>query len=87
MTDRPVASLSFLLLPWFSGLSYLLLWQFVASFMDASLLPSPVTVVEVLWKALVSGQLPYHLGITLLRLAASFSLAMLLGTALLYLLH
>lgn len=82
MTDRPVASLSFRLLPWFSGLSFLLLWQFVAFFMDASLLPSPVTVVEVLWKALVSGQLPYHLGITLLRLAASFSLAMLLGTAL-----
>jgi len=75
-------SLLFRLLPWLSALSFLLLWQIVASFVDASLLPSPLTVVDVLWQSLASGQLPYHLGITLLRLGVSFTLALLLGTAL-----
>ena len=33
------------------------------------------------WQACVSGQLPFHLGVTLLRLLVSFSIAMLLGSA------
>ena len=35
----------------------------------------------VFWQACVSGQLPFHLGVTLLRLLVSFSIAMLLGSA------
>jgi NitT/TauT family transport system permease protein len=35
----------------------------------------------VFWQACVSGQLPFHLGVTLLRLFVSFSIAMLLGSA------
>ena len=34
----------------------------------------------VFWQASVSGQLPFHLGVTLLRLLVSFSIAMLLGS-------
>ncbi len=33
------------------------------------------------WQEIISGQLPHHLGITLLRLLASFSIAMTLGCA------
>ncbi len=35
----------------------------------------------VFWQACASGQLPFHLGVTLLRLLVSFSIAMLLGSA------
>ncbi len=38
-------------------------------------------VVKVFWQACLTGQLPYHLGVTLLRLIVSFSIAMLLGCA------
>ena len=38
-------------------------------------------VAKVLWLEIQSGQLPYHLGVTLLRLVVSFSIAMLLGCA------
>ena len=41
----------------------------------------PATVAEVFWRETVSGQLPYHLGATLLRLIGSFAIAMLLGCA------
>jgi NitT/TauT family transport system permease protein len=70
------------LLPLISALSFLLLWQLVSGWLDTNLLPSPLTVLAVLWQSLLSGELPHHLGITLARLAVSFSLAMLLGTAL-----
>jgi len=36
---------------------------------------------KVFWQACVSGQLPFHLGVTLLRLVVSFAIAMLLGCA------
>ena len=70
------------LLPLISALSFLLLWQLVSGWLDTNLLPSPLTVLAVLWQSLLSGELPHHLGVTLARLAVSFSLAMLLGTAL-----
>jgi len=38
-------------------------------------------VATVFWLESVSGQLPYHMGVTLLRLLASFSIAMFLGCA------
>src|SRR5512139_4005100 len=40
-----------------------------------------MTVLGVFWLELVSGQLTYHLGATLIRLIVSFSVAMLLGSA------
>lgn len=38
-------------------------------------------VAHVFWRETTSGQLPYHLGVTLLRLVVSFAIAMLLGCA------
>ena len=49
--------------------------------MNDSTLPTPATVAAVLWQETISGQLPYHLGITLFRLVVSFTIAMLLGCA------
>lgn len=69
------------LLPLVSGLSFILLWQFLSTQLEANLLPPPGTVLGVLWKSIANGELPHHLGITLLRLLVSFILAMLLGTA------
>ena len=48
-------------------------------YLNNSTLPTPETVARVFWLACVSGQLPYNLGMTLLRLVVSFSIAMLLG--------
>lgn len=69
------------LLTLLSIIAFLLLWQGVASYLNNNTLPPPVTVATVLWQEIISGDLPYHLGITLLRLVISFSIAMLLGCA------
>ncbi len=64
-----------------SLLLFLGLWQGLASYLNSMALPPPVAVAEVLWREIVSGQLPHHLSITLLRLLASFGIAMLFGCA------
>jgi NitT/TauT family transport system permease protein len=64
-----------------SLIALLLLWQGAAVLFDTNLLPTPLTVARVLIAEIESGQLPYNLGVTLARLAVSFMLAMLLGTA------
>ena len=69
-------------LPVLSLLVLLVVWQVVAVFLSSSLLPTPAVVAEVFWRECDSGQLPYHLGVTLLRLIVSFSVSMLLGCAL-----
>jgi NitT/TauT family transport system permease protein len=68
--------------PLLSLLSLLALWQIAAAWVSAPTLPTPAAVFQVLLRELDSGRLPHHLGITLARLAAGFSAAMLLGTAL-----
>jgi len=57
------------------------LWQVVSAFADSRLLPPPAAVLDRLAAGLVSGDLPLHIGITLARVAVSFTLAMLIGTA------
>jgi NitT/TauT family transport system permease protein len=57
----------------------LLLWQLVSSVVDDRLLPPPTTVFRVLIDAIRDGELPWHVGITLARVAVSFTLAMLIG--------
>ncbi len=57
------------------------LWQLVSAFADSRLLPPPAAVLDRLAAGLVSGDLPLHIGITLARVAVSFTLAMLIGTA------
>ena len=69
------------LLAIFSIVLLLAIWYGVALALAKPTLPSPAHVAEVFWQATVSGELPYHLGATLLRLIVSFSLAMLLGCA------
>ncbi|MBL4743741.1 MAG: ABC transporter permease [Cycloclasticus sp.] len=59
----------------------LLIWQLTATLINSPTLPAPTLVFDVLIKAIQSGELPHHLGITLYRLAISFTLAMLLGVA------
>jgi NitT/TauT family transport system permease protein len=68
-------------LPSLSLLIFLAIWQAIASYLHNHTLPTPSTVAIVFWQAVVSGQLPYHLGVTLLRLVVSFTISMLLGSA------
>lgn len=68
-------------MPLLSLLALLALWQLAAVWVSGPTLPTPGTVFQVLLRELDSGRLPHHLGITLARLAAGFSAAMLLGTA------
>lgn len=69
------------LLALLSTLLLLAIWQTAALLLSSPTLPTPVQVAIVFWHATLSGELPYHLGVTLLRLLASFSSAMLLGCA------
>lgn len=66
-------------LPTVSIVAFLSLWQGLALFLNSSLLPLPQTVALILWQQCQSGELPYHLGVTLLRLLVSFTISMLLG--------
>ncbi|MEI6269634.1 MAG: ABC transporter permease [Methylococcaceae bacterium] len=68
-------------LPALSLLVFLAVWQGLAVYLNNNTLPAPETVAKVFWQACVTGQLPFHLGVTLLRLVVSFSIAMLLGCA------
>ena len=70
--------------PWWRGLSllgFVAVWQIAAILLGEALLPSPTQVIAALWQYLVSGELLYHLGITLARVAVSFLVAMAIGTA------
>lgn len=58
---------------------FVLTWQLAAWWLTSRSLPSPLAVLEVLWQQFASGELLKHLGATLARMAASFSLAMLVG--------
>lgn len=68
--------------PLLSILALLALWQLAAVSAGSLVLPGPMAVFSVLGRELTSGRLPFHLGMTLARLAVSFSLSMLLGTIL-----
>ncbi len=66
-------------LSFFSLVVFVGIWNGMAWYINDNTLPTPATVLQVFWQEIVSGQLLHHLGITLLRLIASFSIAMLLG--------
>ncbi len=71
------------LLPLASVLVLLLLWAAAAAAAGSPrLLPGPAAVLEAAWTAAASGDLVRHLAATLARVAASFLIAMTLGTAL-----
>jgi NitT/TauT family transport system permease protein len=69
-----------------SLLGLILAWQVMATIAsDPRLMPGPVPVAVRFWEEFRTGELPYHLGMTLLRVAASFVIAMTLGAAIGYL--
>jgi NitT/TauT family transport system permease protein len=68
-------------LPTLSLLALLAIWQVLAATQHSNNLPTPSDVAIAFWQGCVSGQIPYHLGVTLLRLIVSFTIAMLLGCA------
>ena len=68
--------------PIVSSLLFLALWQGLAWLLASPALPTPGAVFVVLQAEIVSGQLPFHLGVTMARLAVSFVLAMSLGSLL-----
>ncbi|MGU3539237.1 ABC transporter permease [Methylobacterium sp. A54F] len=57
-------------------------WQAAAQFADARLLPAPLAVADFIWRESATGELWRNVGVTLLRVAVSFVLAMLLGVLL-----
>ena len=66
-----------------SILLLLALWQLAAALAaNPRLMPPPAVVLATIARETASGELPWHLAITLLRVAASFVLAMSLGVAL-----
>lgn len=67
-------------MPLVSMLVLLLIWQLLAMWAHSNLLPAPERVFEVLIRECEGGKLPFHLGVTLLRLLVSFLIAMSLGS-------
>lgn len=64
-----------------SLLAFLLLWHIAAAIAESSTLPMPTVVFARVFEETAALALPHHLGITLSRVAASFLLAMAIGTA------
>ena len=70
-------------LPVVSIFALLVVWHLAAWLADSPRrLPSPAAVLVAMTQLTLSGELLYHLGVTLWRVAASFVIAMLIGTAL-----
>jgi ABC-type nitrate/sulfonate/bicarbonate transport system permease component len=61
---------------------FVCVWQILATTLESKTLPPPSAVIAVLWRETHSGDLLFHLGMTLRRVALSFSAAMLIGVAL-----
>ena len=61
--------------------AFLALWWAFSLWMGPRLCPPPTAVLAFVVQETASGTLPYHLGITLMRVAAAFVLAMAIGTA------
>ncbi len=59
----------------------ILLWAAVAALADSRYLPSPAAVANAMISGFSSGAIPYHVMVTLGRVAASFVIAMLIGSA------
>jgi ABC-type nitrate/sulfonate/bicarbonate transport system permease component len=66
----------------FSPVVFLLVWQLSAVYADSDILPAPYKVFSSLLLHLQDGDLLFHVGVTLTRVAISFFLAMSIGVAL-----
>lgn len=56
-------------------------WQVAAALSGGTLLPGPVLVARMMLAEIASGTLPWHVGVTLARVLAGFTLSMIIGTA------
>jgi ABC-type nitrate/sulfonate/bicarbonate transport system permease component len=65
-----------------AALALLCIWALCAIILDSKVLPSPQKVLVALWQELYAGELLFHLGKTMTRVAISFVLAMFVGVAL-----
>lgn len=74
-TGRPPAWSYWVVLPLF-----VVFWGVFAWFLRSPLLPTPLQVLDTLMVESASGELWYHLGATLARVAVAFTLAMFIGT-------
>ena len=70
------------LAPLISVVGFFSIWAIAAGLVNDVLFPGPSQVAATLWSEFSDGDLLYHLGVTLWRVAASFLIAMLVGTAL-----
>ena len=62
--------------------AFLALWWGLSLWLGPRLCPGPLTVAGFVARETASGALPYHLGVTLTRVAAAFVVAMAVGSAL-----
>ncbi|RFC66782.1 ABC transporter permease [Mesorhizobium denitrificans] len=58
----------------------LAIWAIASTIWPSRALPSPAAVLDVLIRDAASGELFYHLGMTLMRVVAAFILAMIVGS-------
>ncbi|RFC63365.1 ABC transporter permease [Fulvimarina endophytica] len=63
-----------------SLLGLLAIWWIAAAVADSRVLPTPPQVFEVFWRDAVSGELWFHLAMTLMRVAFAFVAAMAIGS-------
>jgi NitT/TauT family transport system permease protein len=70
-------------LAWMAGslLALACLWQIIAVFAENRYLPTPMAVLDVLWREGASGELWKHTSATLARVAVAFVVSMFIGTA------
>jgi len=64
-----------------SAATFCFVWELVAAVAQSRFLPGPITVLSSFLHETASGDLPYHVAATLARVAASFVLAMSVGSA------
>ena len=64
-----------------SLICFIVIWWAAAAWIDSRNLPSPGEVLNAFTAAAASGELFYHVGVTLARVVVSFFLAMAIGSA------
>jgi NitT/TauT family transport system permease protein len=57
------------------------IWGLIAAAADSPMLPGPAMVAQSMFDHAVNGELLYHVGVTLRRVAIAFVVAMIIGTA------
>jgi NitT/TauT family transport system permease protein len=64
-----------------SSAIFVAVWWLAAAVFDSRYLPAPLEVLNCLIHDLFNGEMPYHIGVTLARVLASFVTAMAIGSA------